>query len=104
MVMQAVADLPNECCGLLAGRIVELVSGFSGDFMRIGVVERRYPLTNELASPAEYLSRPPEMFEACRSLRQLEIEVLAVYHSHPLTEPVPSRKDLEWNYSKEVMN
>jgi proteasome lid subunit RPN8/RPN11 len=44
------------------------------------------------------------MFDAERAMRRQGIEVLAVYHSHPTSEPVPSRTDLERNYSSEVVN
>jgi proteasome lid subunit RPN8/RPN11 len=30
--------------------------------------------------------------------------VLAVYHSHPTSAPIPSRTDLERNYSPDVVN
>jgi proteasome lid subunit RPN8/RPN11 len=83
MVAQARAEFPNECCGLLGGTI-------SGDDNAIGRVSRRYPLVNALASPVEYLSEPTGMFRAVRDMRQQGIEVLAVYHSHPSSEPVPS--------------
>ena len=32
------------------------------------------------------------------------LEFLAIYHSHPTSEAVPSRKDREMNYSPDVMN
>src|SRR5438093_352430 len=60
MVEQAQAELPNECCGLLAGRIED----------GVGRVEQRYPLVNELASPVEFQSEPRGMFEAERDMRR----------------------------------
>jgi proteasome lid subunit RPN8/RPN11 len=84
MLAQAVAELPNECCGLLAGRD--------------GRVTHRYPLTNALASPVRYESDPAAMFAAFKDMRERGIEELAIYHSHPTTEPVPSRTDLERNF------
>jgi len=98
MIAQARAELPNECCGLLAGRIVE-----SGP-ARQGLVARRYPLINAAGSPTEYLSEPYSMFAAERNRRQEQLEFLAVYHSHPTSDPVPSRTDRERNYSPDVMN
>jgi len=95
MLAQAKAEQPNECCGLLAGRI---------DPDRTARVERRYPLVNEAKSPVEYLSEPSSMFAAERERRRLGLEFLAVYHSHPTSEPVPSRKDRAQNYSPDVMN
>jgi proteasome lid subunit RPN8/RPN11 len=94
MVAHARADLPNECCGLLAGT---LQAG-------VGRVERRYPLTNAAASPVEYLSDARDMFAAMRDMRQRGIEELAVYHSHPTSDPIPSKTDRDRNYSPEVVN
>jgi [CysO sulfur-carrier protein]-S-L-cysteine hydrolase len=96
MVAHAAAGLPNECCGLLAGRISE--DGASGQ------VTVHYPLTNELRSPTVFLSDSREMFAAVKDMRQKKTEVLAVYHSHPSSMPIPSKRDLERNYSSGVVN
>jgi proteasome lid subunit RPN8/RPN11 len=89
MIAQAQAELPNECCGLLAGRIDK-----DGGIAR--VVER-YPLVNELASSVRYLSDAKSMLKAYKDMRARGIEELAVYHSHPTSRPVPSKTDLEEN-------
>jgi proteasome lid subunit RPN8/RPN11 len=44
------------------------------------------------------------MFAAVRDMERRGIEVLAVYHSHPASAAVPSRKDRERNYSPDVVN
>jgi proteasome lid subunit RPN8/RPN11 len=87
LLEQARAELPNECCGLLAGRV-------EGD---VGRVECHYPLVNQLVSPRKYESEPRGMLAAVKDMRQAGTEVLAVYHSHPTTDPIPSRTDLERN-------
>ena len=84
MVAQAQAELPNECCGCLAGTI-----GADG----IARIERRYSLVNALASPIEYEWEPKSHFAAVRDMRPLELDILAIYHSHPTSEPLPSGKD-----------
>jgi proteasome lid subunit RPN8/RPN11 len=89
MVAQARAELPNECCGLLAGRI-------EGD--AIHVVER-YPLVNVEGSSKRYRAERDELFQVHRSARQNGLEVVAVYHSHPTSTPVPSQTDLAQNDS-----
>ncbi len=94
MLAQAVAELPNECCGLLAGRI----EGEKTAQPRIGRVVRRYALINEAASPREYLSEPRSLLAADRDMRRLGLDILAIYHSHPTSEPVPSPTDLERSY------
>jgi proteasome lid subunit RPN8/RPN11 len=94
MLAQALAELPAECCGLLAGRI-------EGG---VGVVSEHYPLVNELRSPTEFVSEPRSMFAAVKAMRAAGTDVLAVYHSHPASAPIPSRRDLERNYSNGVVN
>src|SRR5262245_60557524 len=94
MIAQALAERPNECCGLLAGVVAD----------GVGRVSRRYPLVNEAASPVEYLSEPRSLLQAHRDMWKSNLDVLAVYHSHPTSHPVPSRKDLERNFSEEVVN
>lgn len=90
LLEQASAESPNECCGLLAGRD--------------GVVTHRFPLANALSSPTRFESDPRSMFDAMKAMRKEGIEVQAVYHSHPTSEPVPSKWDVERNYAEGVMN
>jgi proteasome lid subunit RPN8/RPN11 len=87
-------EFPNECCGLLAGKVVE----------GVGRVERHYPLVNAAASPVLYESEPRSMFEAVRAMMREGLDVLAIYHSHPSSPPIPSKTDLARNYSEDVVN
>jgi proteasome lid subunit RPN8/RPN11 len=96
MVAQAVAELPNECCGLLAGTLRPIDTAGPGP--AVGRVVCCYPLVNKAASPREFLSDAHSLFAAHRDMRNRGLEVLAVYHSHPTSDPVPSRTDLERNY------
>jgi proteasome lid subunit RPN8/RPN11 len=95
MLWQARAESPLECCGLLAGVITP-----DG----VGEVRLRYPLVNAAASPVEFESEPRSHFSADRDINRQGLEVLAIYHSHPTSEPVPSRKDLARSYSSDVVN
>jgi len=94
MLDHALAERPNECCGLLAGRVIEDVAE----------VVQCYPLVNELRSPIEFQSEPRSMFAAVKDMRPRGIEMLAIYHSHPSSEPLPSKKDLERNWAPGVMH
>jgi proteasome lid subunit RPN8/RPN11 len=87
---------------LLAGRLVTDVRELT-EVPDCTAVEY-FPLVNAAASPVEFLSDPRSMFNADRQMRRAGLDVLAVYHSHPISAPVPSRKDLERNYSPQVMN
>jgi proteasome lid subunit RPN8/RPN11 len=85
LVAQAKAELPNECCGMLAG---VLAGG-------VGRVVRRIPLRNQLADPKRFFNNGQDLCRPQRECREAGLEFLAVYHSHPTSEPVPSRTDLE---------
>jgi proteasome lid subunit RPN8/RPN11 len=89
MLWHALAEQPLECCGFLAGVVRE-----DG----IGEVRLRYPLLNAAASAVEYDAEPRSLFSAWKDIRRQGMEVLAIYHSHPRTEPVPSRTDLARNW------
>ena len=93
-VAHAQAELPAECCGLLAGTIVN----------GVGHVSEHYPLVNALKSPTEYESDSRSMFAAHKAMRASGTEMLAVYHSHPTSEPIPSRRDIERSYGENVVN
>ena len=94
MAAHAQSELPNECCGLLAGER-------AGDDLRAQVW---YPLVNDAASPIEYRSEPRSMLQAIKDMDRSNQIVVAIYHSHPTSEPIPSRTDIERNYSPEVVN
>jgi membrane protein DedA with SNARE-associated domain/proteasome lid subunit RPN8/RPN11 len=85
IVAQCREELPNECCGLLAGTAA-------------GTVSQRFPLVNSAASPTRFESSPESMLSAMKHIREAKLEVLAVYHSHPSTPPTPSRFDKALNH------
>ncbi len=73
----AAEEAPNECCGLIV--------------FRDGDAERYVRGVNKLASPYRY---ELEIDPAVWFLEDEGFE-LAVFHSHPETEPIPSRTDRE---------
>ena len=84
VIAHARTELPNECCGLLAG---------STD----GRATRLFPIRNDRASPTAYLTNARDLLDAMKVSRTEGIEVLAIYHSHPASEPIPSKTDLANN-------
>jgi len=73
----AADEAPNECCGVVV--------------LRDGVAERYVRGRNALASPYRYeLEIDPDVW-----FLEDEGYELAVFHSHPATEPRPSRTDRE---------
>jgi proteasome lid subunit RPN8/RPN11 len=96
MLAQARAEAPNECCGLFGGTVAE-----DG----VALASERYPLANVAADAAvEFLSGGPGLFAAYRDMRSRNIDIVAVYHSHPTSAPIPSRKDLAQSYGPDVAN
>jgi len=91
MVQHAQAELPNECVGMLIGK-------------SDGTVAEYLPLVNELKSPTRFLTEPYSMLRAEKRCRELKLEVLAIFHSHPTSEPVPSKYDVADHYSSTVMS
>ncbi len=90
MVEHARAELPNECVGMLIGTVE-------------GQVSEYLPLENELKSPTRFLTEPRSMLRAEKRCRELKLQVLAIFHSHPTSQAVPSKYDVEDHYSNEVM-
>ena len=84
MLAHATAEAPMECCGLLAGRN--------------GMVEKIYTMTNTNHSRVSYMIDPKEQFAAIKEMRAKEIDLLAIYHSHPATEAYPSATDVSLAY------
>jgi proteasome lid subunit RPN8/RPN11 len=78
LVEHARAEAPNEACGLVA--------------FRDGVAERYLPGENVLESPYRFELRPRDPADFFLEDEGYE---LAVFHSHPETEPRPSRTDIE---------
>jgi proteasome lid subunit RPN8/RPN11 len=87
--------VPNECCGLLGGLVADGVA----------LASVCLPIANDLADPTRYLTNARDLFDAFRSLRADRLELLAVYHSHPTSPPVPSQRDVEENtYGETVVH
>ncbi len=94
MLDHARAELPNECVGFLAGTVVN----------GVGTVSQFLPLMNALASPTVFETEVVSLFAAYKTMRVSGTDVLAIYHSHPTSAPVPSATDLANNtYGPNVM-
>ena len=80
MIGQAREGFPFEACGILGGK---------GN-----IVSAIYPMTNTDASRDHFMMDPREQFSVVKALRSQELEMLAVYHSHPATPARLSDEDL----------
>jgi proteasome lid subunit RPN8/RPN11 len=78
---------PAECCGILAGRVVD---GGAKEVARLApAVNRR---TDD---PHRYLIAPDDLRRLERALRLEGLEIVGYYHSHPDHPAVPSGYDTE---------
>ena len=80
MVALAKADLPNECCGILAGPD--------------GKVMKAYRMSNVEASPYRFSMDPMELVKVDSEAGENHWELLAIYHSHTGSEAYPSDTDV----------
>jgi proteasome lid subunit RPN8/RPN11 len=76
-------SLPGEAVGLLAGRLN-------------GQVDLVLPLPNIAEGDHAFLADPLAQFSALRRIRAAQLELLAIYHSHPGGDTNPSVQDLKY--------
>jgi proteasome lid subunit RPN8/RPN11 len=90
MAGHAKSSLPNEVCGLLAGRG--------------GEISKLFRLTNTSDTPELcYFMDAKEQFKTMKEIRQLGLELAGIYHSHPESVAYPSAKDVELAYYPEAI-
>ena len=79
LIAHAVAELPNEACGLLAG---------AG-----GRIEHVFRMVNADQSPMTYRLDPGEQFRVFDEIERRGWDLAAIYHSHTHTDAYPSPTD-----------
>lgn len=82
MVDHARADLPDECCGLVASKD--------------GIAMATIPMENVKPSSGFFQMHPFDTVDVFQAIVKSGLEVGAFYHSHPSIEPVPSCVDVQY--------
>jgi [CysO sulfur-carrier protein]-S-L-cysteine hydrolase len=80
LVAHAVADAPNECCGMVASR--------DGEAIRV------IRAANAAASPLRYEIDGAEQYRIQMEIDDEGLDLGAIYHSHTRTDPYPSQTDI----------
>jgi [CysO sulfur-carrier protein]-S-L-cysteine hydrolase len=80
IVAHARDEVPNECCGMVAGR--------NGEAMRV------YRARNAEASPFRYVIHPQDQFRITMEIEDEDEEIAAIYHSHTKSPAEPSQTDI----------
>ncbi len=92
MVAHCLSGLPDEACGLLVG-------SYGGD-----EATHLFPTSNAAASAMLYEIDPKEMLRVDRAARELDADIMGVFHSHTHTDAYPSPTDVAqatdpgWHY------
>jgi proteasome lid subunit RPN8/RPN11 len=73
-------DVPNECCGMIAGR--------NGEATQI------YRARNAEASPFRYVIHPQDQFRITMEIEDRGEEIAGIYHSHTKSPAEPSQTDI----------
>jgi proteasome lid subunit RPN8/RPN11 len=89
MITHTRAEIPYECCGILAG--LE------------GKVLKLYCTSNAAHSPFRYNIEPGELIAIYQEIQEKGWEFLAIYHSHTTTEAYPSPVDIKYAYLPESL-
>jgi proteasome lid subunit RPN8/RPN11 len=88
MIAHAEETFPEECCGLLAGTN--------------GVASHFYRIQNTHATPNVFFEMAPkEQFWAFKNMRHNNLNLVAIYHSHPESPARPSQSDIRLAYDPE---
>jgi proteasome lid subunit RPN8/RPN11 len=81
IVEQAQAAAPYEVCGLIAGKM--------------GVANHLFPIPNRSATPEQHYDMEPNaLLKTYKDIDAVGEMLLAVYHSHPKSDPIPSQTDI----------
>lgn len=81
ILRQCNSELPNEACGILAGKG--------------GRVEKAYEMVNTDKSPSTFFMDAEEQLKIMKEMRNLGLEMAGIYHSHVASPAYPSSHDLE---------
>ena len=79
MIQHCRDDYPNEACGFIGGSD--------------SVGTKLYPLPNAAASPIYYRPGDKEMIAAINDIDERDEELVAIFHSHVASAPIPSPTD-----------
>jgi proteasome lid subunit RPN8/RPN11 len=89
MVAQAKALAPIEACGILAGKDNK--------------AEKLFEMTNADNRSDHFMMEPKEQFTVVKNIRSADLEMLAIYHSHPETPARPSAEDIRLALTPDVI-
>lgn len=88
MLSHSLAELPNECCGLLLGRTQ---------------IERAVRMRSIPPAPDAYFMDPEQQIEVFTAMQAAGEQLLGIYHSHPRGPAEPSGIDLQLAFHPDAL-
>jgi proteasome lid subunit RPN8/RPN11 len=105
---------PEECCGILLGKfigeskivieVIPTINAWEGS--ELAADEKTNNDLNR-TKHSRYLIPPPDIFQAQKRGRDLQLEIVGFFHSHPDAPPIPSTcdRDRAWEiYSYPIVS
>jgi proteasome lid subunit RPN8/RPN11 len=105
IVEQGRAGKPLEICGLLAGRRDQSGSQSTLDVADT-TVEEVYPIDSQDQSELTYTMNPLQQLRVEKDAKARGLEIVGIYHTHPATQPYPSKTDVaraHWGDTDDLM-
>lgn len=88
MIEHGRVTLPYEACGM-----------FSGNNQKI---KSFWPLENESKSDRRFFVSKKVVEETIQKVKELDQQIVAIYHTHPSTAPIPSIYDIKHHVDHDV--
>lgn len=85
-------ELPNEACGILAGPPSCLGQDKKDSVQQVSKV---YEMTNADKSPETFFMDASEQLRVIKEMRNSNLEMVGIYHSHVASQAYPSSHDVE---------
>jgi proteasome lid subunit RPN8/RPN11 len=89
MFLHAREESPLEACGYLGGKG--------------GIITKLFRMRNVDASEKHFSFEPEEQLATAKKARQEDLDLIAVYHSHPHSQPRPSKEDILLAYDPDLI-
>ena len=88
IVAHALAEAPNECCGIVAS--------VDGEAVRV------FRARNAVASPLRYEMDSGDQIAIMEEIDERRWDYGAIYHSHTRSAPIPSQTDINMAFRPDV--
>lgn len=100
IISQGLEGKPLEICGFLVGKGAGKGKSKGKEVLEV------IPVESDDKSALTYRMNPLQQMRAERDVRERGLEIIGIYHTHPATEPYPSKTDVaqaHWDGTDELL-